>query len=328
MIVRPQSLLGMYLELKEAAGSADDYPNLLGNYQHKLLVDAFKGVPSNWPLICWRTEVSDFKGHDRNMLGEAQDLIQKTFPGGHTEDQMLREDKWTISAVEWGRDFSIGRQVIINDDLNAFRTVPQKLGRAAARTVAKYAIQTILEGNPNAYDAKTLFDPTHVGIDNHESGWALTLDATGMGYLEDAYERIMAATDEEGNTIGLVPKYLLVPIGLQGVANAFLKNDTVGTGTGQTNNRMQGKLTPLVEHFLTSAAAWYVVCDPADIPCIEIAFLDGKDIPDLLVKKPEYQNLAGGDDPFGYEFGDLNYRVRYDFGGSVGFYQGMFKGGA
>jgi hypothetical protein len=328
MIVRPSSLMSMYLELKEAAGSADDFPYLLGNYQHKLLVDAFKGIPSTWPLWCWRTEVSDFKAHYRNMLGELQDLIQKPYPGAHQEDQNVREDKWQIAAVEWGRDFSIGRQTIINDDLQAFQTVPQKLGRAAARTVAKYAVVTILEANPNAYDGVTLFHATnHVGIANLVTT-ALTLDATGLAALETAYKAILGAKDEDGNKVGVMPKYLMVPIALKFVAEGFYNNDTVGVGAAQTTNTMKGKLVPLTEPFLTSATKWYLFADPADVPCIEIAFLNGKDVPDLLVKKPEYASLAGGDDPFGYEFGDLNYRARYDFGGAVGYYQGAYRGGS
>lgn len=321
------SLLRIYRELKEGAGSADDFPYVLGNYQHKMLVSAFKGVNTTWPLWCWRTTVEDFKANYRNIVGELQDLVQKPYPGGHSEDSKQREDKWTVAVVEWGKDYSIGREVIINDDLNAFGDIPTKLGRAAARTIANHMAVTILEANPNAYDAVTLFHATsHAGIANTVAT-ALTLDATGLGVLETGFNAIMKATDEEANKLGIVPKYLLVPIDLQHIATGFYQNDTVGTGTGQTTNRMKGKLQPLVEPFLSSATQWYIVCDPADIPCLEVAFLNGKDVPDLMVKKPEYSNLAGGDDPFGYEFGDMNYRARYDFGAAVGYYQGMYRGG-
>ena len=67
-----------------------------------------------------------------------------------------------------------------------------------------------------------------------------------------------------------------------------------------------------------NAAAWYVLNDPQLAPAITVSFLNGVEEPALLMKRAEMLSLVGGgEDPFGYEFDDITYKVRYDFGADI-----------
>jgi hypothetical protein len=90
-------------------------------------------------------------------------------------------------------------------------------------------------------------------------------------------------------------------------------------------NVLQGLLGIIVDPFLTSTTAYYVIADPADVPIVDVGFLQGKQTPDLLVELPTMQNLAGGNDPFNYEFDTLHYKVRYDYGGATSLWWGGYK---
>jgi hypothetical protein len=67
------------------------------------------------------------------------------------------------------------------------------------------------------------------------------------------------------------------------------------------------------------------MADPADCPVIETGFLDGKQTPDLLVKRINAVNLAGGDDEWGYEFDDIEFKIRWDYAVQLAMYQGIYR---
>lgn len=64
--------------------------------------------------------------------------------------------------------------------------------------------------------------------------------------------------------------------------------------------------------------AWYVLADPNLSPAITVSFLNGVEEPALLLKRAEMISLVGGgEDPYGYAFDDMTYKVRYDFGTDI-----------
>ena len=131
----------------------------------------------------------------------------------------------------------------------------------------------------------------------------------------------------------MTPKFLLIPPALQWTARQILNSAIIvatGVPTGAVAtlgnaNVLQGALTPIIDPFLTSATAYYVLADPNEAPVLDVAFLNGKQTPDLLVERPTMQNLAGGEDPYEYEIDILRYKVRYDYGGAASLWWGGYK---
>jgi hypothetical protein len=310
--------------LAEAAG-VDDFANILGSNLNRSLVNAYRGVNMPWRQYTKQSDVSDFRSNDRIMGSEAEDLLPLG-PGGvgPYQDSKLSEQKYSIRASTKGRAFSISRQALINDDLNYLKDQPTRFGRSAARTLTKEVVQTVLEGNLNAYDGVALFHAATHG--NLLTTGTSVLTAANINLARIAIQR----SRFEGEFTGLTAKYLIVPPELETTARTILNSDWIpqpGTGIGNINP-FQNSLELIVDQWLTSATAWYVAADPADAPAIDVAFLQGQQLPDLLVQRPEYRRVVGGgDDQYMHgEFDELRYAVRYDYGIAVAMYQGIFKG--
>lgn len=322
-----KKLLEVYRKLKEA-GHPDDFPNVLANTQHKLLLNAFRGVPSPYRSYAKIGNLVDFKTHDRSWLGEAEDLLPIA-DDGHYETTPMSDYKYQIQLATFGRTFTLSRKTVLNDDLDAFRSAPEKLGRAGARGVAKKCVE-VLQGNPLAYDGSAI-----IRASNSVNG-TLTADTTGIGKLQSAIKKIADATDPStGEKMGLVAKYLIVGTDLAEVAKWLLSSqNTIGSTSSLETNplldpALSGKLTLLVEPFLTLTNRWYVTADPNVAPFVEVGFLNGKTEPEVFLKRSDAVRLAGGGvDEFGYDYDDINYKVRYDYAVQPAMYQGIVFGGS
>lgn len=324
-----QSLLGAYNELKESA-STSDFPLLLGNVQHKALLNGFRAVASAWREYVKIGDLSDFKAHDRIILGESPDLLEIPEGMGYT-DSSFKERRYQIQAKTYGREWSVTRQAVINDDLGGLTDVGGRFGRATARTLVKQIV-AVLESNGSAYDGNPLFTAGHGNM----SSTALTADANGIAALDAGFTAIRNSTEpDSGEKMGIGTSFkLLVPPALEMKAR-WLKAATGvfnGAASGLTLNPLnlpQFNFDVVVEPFLTFAGRWYLLVAPSELHWLEVGFLNGKEDPDVLVKRAEAMRVAGGgEDPYGYEFDDIRYKVRHDWALSAAYYQGIYKGGS
>ncbi len=321
-----KTLLQAYHELKEAHATTD-FPKLLANTMNKALLDKFKGVSSPWRDYTFKSSLSDFKKASRVVMSELSDLTLKV-EAGPNKGVAQKENGYDIQLETRSATMEVTRQTIINDDLNALLQTPERFGRAAARTIAKRVVDRI-EGDYTAYDGSRLFLHAH----GNSGNTALTNDATGIAALSAAMTAIETSTDpDSGEKMGFSAKYLVVVPSIEDTARRITDGQAfvpVSTSGGTTVIGKVTRLTVLVEPFLSGTTAWYVMADPNDAPVVEVAFLDGKETPDLLIKKADTISVAGGgEDRWGYEFDDMKFKARYDFGLALAYYQGIYRGKA
>lgn len=321
-----KNLLQMYHDLKES-GSSSDFPFLLANTMYKVLIDKFKGVSSPWKQYTLQGDLADFKTADRVIVSEAPDLLEIEEDGEY-KDSKLTDDRYQIALKTYGRTFSIGRRVIINDDLDAIKKQPARFGRSSARTLVK-KIVAALEGDSLSYDGYRLLDSLrHSNVANV----ALTNDATGIAAVVAGMVRIAQSTEpRSGEKMGITAKFIMVPPELLDVAERIINGTIyvpVSTSGGSNDPGMVRRLTPIMEPFLTSTTGWYIMADPNDAPWCEVGFLNGKVEPDLLMKRADTVSLAGGEDPYGYEFDEIFYKVRHDWAIATAMHQGIYRGKA
>lgn len=331
--LKDDSLIGLYLNLKET-GSTSDYPNVLANVLHKLLIKSFNGVLSPWKMYCKTGELSDFKTADRVSLSEGQDLLEVTVDAPY-QNMKVSDRKYQISLATFGRLFQIFRQVIINDDLQAFKDIPAIIGRAAKRTLVKKIVAK-LEANGAAYDGTALFADRTGSANGQLNAGVVNLAATAAGVttLNAGVSAIRLATDpDSGEKMGLTPKTLVVHPNDELIADWLLHStqiDPVSTSGGPNSNPLQKlNLQLAVEPFLTFAHRFYLFADPEEAPAIEVSFLNGQEEPEIFQKSADAVRVGGGGgrDDYGYEFDDISYKVRWDFATALGMYQGAYKGG-
>lgn len=322
-----KSLLDIYHDLREA-GSTSDFPNVLGNSMYRSMIDWAKSVPDAWRGYVAISDLADFRPVNRIVGYEAEDLLAVGEEGVY-QDSKLADAAYQVQLGTYGRAFSINRNVIINDDLGYIKQQPKRFGRAAGRSIAKFVAQTLLEGNPTTFDGNALFSVAH---NNLQTGAGSALSAAN---LQGGITRLSKQT-VLGVYHTVEAKTLLVPPELQWTARQILNSAIIVAAGGDSTtgiqpvqignaNVLQGALGIAIDPFLTSTTAYYVLADPADAAVIDVAFLNGKQTPDLLIERPVMQNLAGGDDPFEYEIDLLKYKARYDYGGAAALWWGGQK---
>jgi hypothetical protein len=295
----------LYQQLREA-GSASDFPVLMENTLHKVLLAAYKGVLSYWRTWCHLDlTIKDFKENTRFRISEVDDLDQLPWgqPAKETSFDESDPARYIVSSFE--RKFGIPWQLLRNDDVGAIRQIPKLFGRAGGRTIAKFAVKFLESITPSA----------------------VVTGALNAVNLELALGEFKDRTDAKGNKIGVAPKYLIVSSKKEITARQLLKSQLlIAIGTSSTPgvqgsynalNSDETGLTLIVEPFLTNDDDWYIAADPNDVPGIELGFLDGKDTPTVLTKTSNIQEFATAFDRGSFENGAIDYKVVYDFGGAV-----------
>ena len=279
--------------------TTSDFPILLENTMHKVLQDAYGATPDTWRRFCAVGSVSDFRAHNRYRVGSIGNLDSLLENGEFKNKAIPDGEKASITASTKGNVINLTREAIINDDLGSFITLSEMLGRAAARTIEADVYATLaLNGGlgPTMSDGDTLFHANHGNIG---SGAALSSSAI------DADRVLMASQKDVGGNdyLDLRPAVLLVPIGLGGDARTIndAQYDPDTANKLQKPNKVRGLFSDVVDTPRLSGTRRYMFADPNVAPVIEVAFLNGEQMPFL-------------DSQEGFTIDGVQWKVREDYG--------------
>ena len=188
--------------------------------------------------------------------------------------------------------FSITRTDLINDDLGALTAVPSQLGRGAALKLNDVFWRTFM-------DNASFFS---VGNKNYAAGTDTAISIDGLTKAEQMF---LDQTGPDGYPLAIVPEILLVPNSLYAVAqqlmNATEIREDANTAPRKypTNNPHAGKFRVHRSSYLSnslisgnSTKAWYLLADPANMPTIEVAFLNGVENPMVESAEADFRNLG------------------------------------
>jgi hypothetical protein len=294
----------------EAGFSTVDIGGILSNVANKFLLEGFFSVERVWRSICAVRNVSDFKTvTSYRLIGK--DQYEQVAPGGELKHGALGEESYTNKADTFGLLLTIDRRDMINDDLGAITTVPRKLGRGSGLAIND-VFWTVFLNNAAFFTAgrKNLI----TGADT-----ALSIDA-----LTKAEVAFLDQVDSDGKPIGIMPSILLVPTALSAMATQLFKSVEIRDTSASTKypiaNPHQGKFRAEVSRYLAnskytgnSAKAWYLLADPADLPVIEVAFLNGQESPTIETAEADF-NVLG-----------IQMRGYHDFGAALQDYRGGMR---
>jgi HK97 family phage prohead protease len=266
-------------------------PGTLGNVANKFLAAGFNAVESGWREIAGIRPVNDFKSISSYALTGGM-IYEKVGPDGELKHATVGELSYVNKVDTYGRMFSITRQNIINDDLGALTQVPRKLGRGAALALNN-VFWTAFLNNSTFFAA---------GNNNVQTGAGSALASAGLKASLAAFRK---QTDPDGLPLAITPKILLVPPELEITADELMTSTMINTGgsstTAQVPNRnvWAGKFRVVQSSYLSnsaytgnSATAWYMLADPADLPVIEVAFLNGKETPTVESAEADFNVLG------------------------------------
>lgn len=289
--------------------SSSDFPRLLENNARKAMLKGYEEAPEIFPLFTRAGNLSDFKIHTRTGIGTVASL-RKIPEGGEYKYTTVGERGEQIQLATYGELFSITRQAIINDDLEAFTRIPRTLGRAAARTVGDLVFSILID-NHKMSDGVSVF---HV---NHKN-----LAASGAAISAASISKARAAMRKQKDgeaTLNISPSFLLTPVEMVDTAAVLMSSET---DPDQANSRVRnlatvnGALEVLADARLdaASATAWYLLADANAFDTIEVGYLDGIAQPFL-------------DDIDGWSIDGREYKVRIDAAAAPLEFRTMYKNG-
>lgn len=267
-----------------------DFPLILSDVTQRVLAAAYAAAPAALERIARRTSAPDFRARKVLQLSEASEL-EKVVEHGEYKRGSFVEGGEAYRVETYGKVFGITRQALINDDLSAFTTVPERLAAAGRAHVAKL-LADLLNSPPTMSDGKSVFHADHKNL-------AAVSAAPSIDSLSAARRAMREQVGLSGALIDIVPAFIVVPPALETAAEQLVASITPATASAA--NPFSGKLEVVCEPRLTDAKAWYLAASPATAPGIEFAYLEGAEGPQLETRQ-------------GFGVDGLEMKVRVDVG--------------
>lgn len=269
------------------SSSTSDFPYILAAAANKEMLAGAGEVVLTYPYWCKIGSGSDFKAMSRLKLSEAGELPVVNESAGYTTTK-FSEQREQISIVTYGKCFNLSRQMIINDDLDAFTGIPRAFGKAAAFKPEVLAVK-VLCANGALSDGKALFHADHANLDAETDRKLDTVDhaRAGIAYLWQMLGKQAAMKHADLSTeIGVYQnatmRVVLTPVTGHLNALAAVGSTSFGSGIEGINPLAAKRLLVLENALLENAlvtgyseTAYYGFADPAMSPVIEVAFLNG-----------------------------------------------------
>lgn len=306
-----------YPHLVREGYSTSDFPYLMGDVLDRMMLDRFREFPQGWRrYIRVSRPLRDFREVRRLALdgAEGQYSEQEEYEGV-TYANTLGEANYTYAPALYSLGVKLSWRMIMNDDLDAFDTIPDRLGRGGRRTIAKFATSLLFDANgPDA----TLFS---AGNGNRLTGNP-TLDITSLG---KAFDTLLGLKDADGEPILVEGAVLIYPPALHVTVQNLMNQLTVdmtslGGVSGQTirvNNWLVRNLEAVMDPYIpvvattNGATSWILASRPdSGRPIAEMGFLAGYEEPQLFRKAPNAVRVGGGVDEQHGDFESMSHHYK------------------
>jgi ATP-dependent Clp endopeptidase proteolytic subunit ClpP len=285
--------------------TSSDFTRILANVANKAMLKGYEEAGETFQQWTATGSLPDFKPQSRVDLNLFPSL-EKVEEGAEYTYGTIGDRGESIQLATFGRLFSVTRQAIINDDLSAMVRVPQRMGRAAIRTVGNL-VYAVLTGNPLMADGNNLFSAAH----NNDGPDPLSIDGLDAGRVAMALQR-----DPENFAAGglnIRPAFLLVPVALEGEARILLQSQYV-PGETFVPNKVAGMAQIISDARLDAASSdvWYLAASSAIHDTIEVAYLNGVQTPVLEQRE-------------GWGVDGVEFKVRLDAGVKALDFRGLYR---
>jgi hypothetical protein len=290
--------------IMQAAWATHSIAGILSSTVNKFLLAGFNGVESSWRSVSSVRSVNDFKTMTSYRLNGGM-KFEKVANGGELKNAAASDESRTISADTYGIMTSVTRTDLINDDLGALTAVPQRIGRGGALALNDAFWTEFQAGHGSWYTS---------GRGNLES----TAGALSLANLKKLATRFRKLKDPDGNPVAVDPRVLLVPADLEIAAAEIMGSALLvgGSSAGPNVNVLAGRYQVVSTSYLTSAEDYYLVANPADLPAMEVAFLNGVQSPVVETAEADFNTLG------------VQMRGYFDFGVAKAEYLASVKGDA
>jgi hypothetical protein len=262
-----------------AAWATHSISGILSSTVNKFLLAGFNGVESSWRSMSAVRSVNDFKAITSYRLNGGF-KFEKVANGGELKNAGASDESRTISADTYGIMTSVTRTDLINDDLGALTAVPQRIGRGGA-----LKLNDVFWAS---FQDDSAFFTTGRGNKKNTAG------ALSLANLKAIATMFRKLKDPDGNPVAVEPRVLLVPADIELAAAEIMGSSLLvgGSSAGPDRNVLAGRYQVVSTSYLTSAEDYYLLASPADLPVMEVAFLNGVQSPIVETAEADFNTLG------------------------------------
>ncbi|UZP67724.1 phage protease [Desulfovibrio mangrovi] len=259
------------------AASTSDFKSIMMDVAHKRMLESYGIVEETWRTFCDVVTATDFKDMHGVSLDGAPELLAVP-ESGEYKSAVLSDGKESYRIAKYGRVIPLTWEAIVNDDMRAFMKIPGMFGSAAARLVLDI-VYGLLKSNPVLGDGKALF---HVDRGNIATG--ADIGRVTMGTLKAMRKAMGTRADRSGNMVKVTPSTLIISMDQATDVDVLLTSaaNPEGANSG-VNNPFRNAFMPVADPHVDEIHdnAWFAFAKPGQFDGIEVAFLDGKQQPEL-----------------------------------------------
>lgn len=318
----------------EEAMTTSDFPYLFGDILDRQVLASYREYPSTWQNYIKRGRVRDFRTVKRLSVYGADQVLGAVVgqKGQYPYEEINENAPYSYSVGKYGRKIRFAWETMVNDDLDALKDQPERLGRAARRSEEKFATQLFVDASGPHASFYTTGNKNRVHTEN---GVAVANPPLSVAALQMALEVLSRQVDENNEPILIDTVELVYAPALEVTVQNILNAITIeATETGGTSNR---KLTiqnwmkttfrpnknpyiPIVASTANGNTSWFLFANPNNgRPAAELGFLIGHEEPEIFMKTPNQVPVGGsGEDAMNGDFESdaIEHKLRHVFGGT------------
>jgi len=320
---RAHGILGMARRILEMEGAKDasrlspselatramhhssDFSLILESVGSKSMRAAYEAAANTYEPFVKKVSVSDFKDINSYSLSAGSQL-EKVNEHGEIKSGSMTESKEKYAVETFGKIIGLTRKAIINDDMNAFTSIPAGMGLRAKQKENQIFWAMIIANKIMQETGLSLFNVAHKNL----AALGTTIDIAALGKARAAMRSML---DLDKQPINVTASHLVVPTGLETLADQFVSQVTPNQN-GQVNpfaGRLSVLSEPLLDQLVGATAPWFVFSDAGKLPMAEMATIDGQG--------PRFEVRQG------FEIEGQETKVVYDFGMTILDYRGFYK---
>lgn len=319
----------------EEAMTTSDFPYLFGDILDRQVLAAYREWPTTWQNYAKRGRVRDFRTVKRYSVYGADQVLPSVIgqKGAYPYEEINENSPYSYNVAKYGRKIRFAWETMVNDDLDALKDMPERLGRAARRSEEKFVTQLFVDANgPHA----SFYTSGNKNIVNTTNGAASNNPALSIAALQDALTVLSRMVDENGEPIVIDTVELVIPPALSVKADNYLNalqlwvNENKSAGSGEQNivtaNWMKSAFRKNVNPYIPIVAttngntSWWLFANPNNgRPAMELGFLIGHEEPEIFMKTPNQVPVGGsGEDAMNGDFESdaIEHKLRHVFGGT------------
>jgi hypothetical protein len=184
-------------------------------------------------------------------------------------DDPIQGGSARLTAQSYALGFQVTREMYQDDLYGKIKQVANDFSASIKQTIESTAANVLNNAFTSStgtitIDGVTLYNTAHPllggGTYSNRASTDISLSITGLQEITLLFENMV---NERGLIKRSIPRELLIPANLQFVAGEIL-NSAYKPFTGNNEvNTMQGRLEPVMNHYLTSKSAWFVMSEKA-----------------------------------------------------------------